>query len=431
MNTTLTYKCPNCDAGLIFDAEEQRFSCEFCLSSFTEEELAGTSSATRAEEMERENAEFTGEVREYHCPSCGAEVIADCNTVADTCYYCHNPIVLSDKVTGVYKPSKVIPFKYTKEEAVDEFLRFAKKKKFIPKNYFSREQLNHLAGVYYPFWVTDADTDSLLTGVGKNVRTWTSGDYRYTETTSYHVERGGRIHYEDLTTSAITTEDKEMLEGILPYPCEMYQDFSMPYLQGFVAKKRDIEREQLYPEVKGRMNSYAESLLRRTTSYSSLSVRSCNVNVLQSHWEYSLLPVWVMTYIKKHKKDSSKDKTFVYALNGATGKIFGRLPISLPKILSLALGLFLGVGALVTLLGLYAFFGPSDLAPSLVLGTAFGGFVSAVSTIPIVRKYKKGLHAPIYPLDKFASLDLTHRVDNFIGRTVTRVRIRSSNNNKK
>ena len=77
MNATVTYKCPNCDAGLIFNAEEQKFSCEFCLSHFTEEELAATSTAERVEEMEKANAEFAGEMREYHCPSCGAEVIAE------------------------------------------------------------------------------------------------------------------------------------------------------------------------------------------------------------------------------------------------------------------------------------------------------------------------------------------------------------------
>ncbi|MBQ2793952.1 MAG: TFIIB-type zinc ribbon-containing protein [Clostridia bacterium] len=424
MNATVTYKCPNCDAGLIFNAEEQGFSCEFCLSHFTKEEIEDTASAERAEKIERENAEFAGEMREYHCPSCGAEVIAEKNTVADLCYYCHNPIVLSDKVTGALRPTRVIPFKFTKEEAVDEFLRFSKKKKFIPKNFFSREQLTYLSGVYYPFWVTDADTSSFMRAIGKRVRTWVSGDYRYTETSRYAVERGGGIHFEDISTSAISTEDKDMLEGVLPYPAEEYTEFSMPYLQGFVAKKRDIEREQLYGEVKGRMNSYATELLRSTArGYDSLSVSSLDLNVLGSHWEYNLLPVWIMTYIKKHKKDRTKDKTFMYAMNGATGKIFGRLPISIPKMIALATGIFLGVFALAFLFGV---FGMDSLSVGIVSGLAFGGVAAAVPTVLISRSYKKGLHAPIYPLDKYANLDLTHRSDVFIGKTVTRVRISNS-----
>ena len=35
----ITYKCPNCDGGLIFDPSSQKYHCEFCLSDFTQEEL--------------------------------------------------------------------------------------------------------------------------------------------------------------------------------------------------------------------------------------------------------------------------------------------------------------------------------------------------------------------------------------------------------
>ena len=355
METVITYKCPKCEAGLLFDAAEQVFNCEFCLSKFTKDELDATDTAQKAEEKAKENDEFRSEILEYRCANCGAEVIAEKNTAADFCYYCHNPIVLVDKISGEYKPTKIIPFKFDKEAAKDTFLRFAKKKWFVPKDYFTADSVDKISGVYYPFWVTDADTDSEMNAIGKNVRTWRSGDYRYTETTTYSVYRRGEIHFEDLTTSAISTEDKKMLEGILPYPIEDYKDFSMPYLQGYLAKKRDIDREVLYPEVKGRMDSYARTLLTRTTNYSSLSVNSLDVGILKSHWEYGLLPIWILTYTKKHKKDKSKDKTYVYAMNGSTGKVYGELPVSISKLLLAALGVFVGALALSLLFG-FAFF---------------------------------------------------------------------------
>ena len=351
MEAIITYKCPNCDAGLVFDAENQLFKCDFCLSKFTESDLNNTETAKKAEEKAKENEEFQAEIREYICSNCGAEVIAEKNTAADFCYYCHNPIVLADKVTGQFKPTKIIPFKFDKDEAKATFFRFAKKKWFVPKNYFSEQNVDKIAGVYYPFWVTDADTDSEMSAIGKNVRTWRSGDYRYTETTTYDVYRRGAIHFEDITTSAISTEDKAMLEGILPYPVEDYQDFSMPYLQGYVAKKRDIEREALSGEVKGRMNSYARTILERTTSYGSLMLKNLDVAVLKSHWEYSLMPIWILTYKKPHKTNKKKDKTYVYAMNGSTGKVYGELPISIPKLILAALGTFIGAGIIGFLLG--------------------------------------------------------------------------------
>jgi hypothetical protein len=232
------------------------------------------------------------------------------------------------------RPSKIIPFKFSKEEAIEHFLAFTKKKWFVPRDYFKPENIDKMAGVYYPFWVTDADTDSAMRAIGKNVRTWRSGDYRYTETTTYGVYRHGRIHFEDITTSALSSEDKAMLEGILPYPLDEYRDFSMPYLQGFVAKVRDIEREAIGTEVKNRMRAYAEELFRGTArNYDTLNVEDLDLAILSSHWQYSLMPIWMLTYKKK-------DKTYVYAMNGVTGKLYGELPVSLWKILLVAAGVF-------------------------------------------------------------------------------------------
>ena len=39
----ITYKCPNCDGGLVFDPSSQKYHCEYCLSDFTQEELESLS----------------------------------------------------------------------------------------------------------------------------------------------------------------------------------------------------------------------------------------------------------------------------------------------------------------------------------------------------------------------------------------------------
>ncbi len=338
MNSTVTYKCPNCGAGLLFDAEKQTFVCEFCISSFTEAELDNTEAAKREEEREQAEREFSGQINEYICESCGAEIITDKSTVADFCYYCHNPIVLSGKISEGGRPSKIIPFKFNKEEAKNTFLRYAKKKWFLPRDYFSPEQTDKISGIYYPFWVVDADTGASMNATGRRVRTWRSGDYRYTETSYFNVHRSGEIHFEDISASAISDEDKEMLEGILPYPSNEHIDFSIPYLQGYTAKKRDLEREALAEEVRDRMNSYSESLLRGTVNngYTSLDGEQTALNIHSCHWEYTLLPMWILNYRRG-------GKLYTYAMNGSTGKIYGKLPISIPK-----LGILFGAVGVLT-----------------------------------------------------------------------------------
>ena len=346
MNTTVTFQCPNCSAGLLFDAKKQKFACEFCLSEFLEEELKNTDAAEKAEEASRRAEEFCSHMNEYSCPSCGAEIVSDESTAADFCYYCHNPVVLVGRLSGQMQPNRIIPFKYDKKQAKEIFLGVVRKKWFLPKDFFAEEQLEKISGVYYPFWVTDADTRSFMNASATRVRSWRAGDYRYTETSWYDVERTGNIHFEDIVTSALKEADKAMLEGILPYPSDSLQEFSMPYLSGYLAKKRNIERAELTDEVRGRMNEYSETLLKRTVNgYATVNVTSKNVNIISSHWEYSLMPIWILTY------KSKKGKTYTYAMNGYTGKIYGEYPFDLKKVLAFATGLAFVVGAVAALFG--------------------------------------------------------------------------------
>ncbi len=337
--TTLAYQCPNCGAGMSFDAEKQVFACEFCLSSFTEEEMKRQDPEDARQKREEDNRTYNEGMNEYTCPNCGAGVVADLHTAADHCYYCHNPIVLVGRLSGQMRPSRVVPFAYDKDSAKGRFLQFAKSKWFVPNNFFSADQVEKIQGIYYPFWITDADAVGELHADATRLRVWRVGNTEYTETSKFRVRRTGNIHFEDITSSAFSEADKKMLEGVLPYPSEALKEFSMPYLSGYVAKKRDVEREALNGEVKDRMHQYATTLLKNTVDgYNSVTPDHLDLNIQKSHWEYALLPLWVLTY------KSRNGKVYTYAMNGHTGKVYGELPLSRWKLAAL-FGVILAVVA--------------------------------------------------------------------------------------
>ncbi len=334
----LAFNCPCCGAELAFDADKQRLCCEFCLSEFTEEEFSQSKTNFN-------NQEFCEHMQEYACPNCGAEFATDEQTAAGICTYCHSPVVLKGKLSGQMKPDKIIPFKYGKDEAENKFLSFIKNRWFLPSDFKSRIHADKISGVYYPFWVTDADTYSEINANCTKLRVWRVADTEYTETTKYSVERAGNIHFEDIVTSAISDEDKEMLEGILPYPSDSLEEFKMPYLSGFTAKKRNIESQSVSEEVKSRMNSYAETLLRNTINgYNTTKVQSGRVKIDRIRWDYTLMPIWVLNY-------KTKKKNYTYAMNGFTGKIYGRLPLSMKKLAVSTAGLFATLAAAIMLIG--------------------------------------------------------------------------------
>ncbi len=342
---TVTYNCPSCGAELYFNADKQRLCCEFCESEFTSEEIISRGGDEEAERRERENAAYCEQMNDYECSNCGAEISVPDSTAAGICIYCESPVILKGKLSGQMKPDKVIPFKYGKEEAENKFLEFAKKRWFLPKGFAEKKRAEKISGVYYPFWVTDADTDASLIADATKVRTWRAGNKRYTETSKYRVERAGFIHFEDIVTSAISEEDKEMLEGVLPYPSESLKQFEMSYLSGFSAKKRNIERERLSGEVKARMDAYASTLLKDTIGgYATVSVRQNRLFIRQSHWEYSLMPIWILNY-------RTKKKMYTYAMNGYTGKIYGQFPICIKKLSVAAVGLTAVLSGIAAIIG--------------------------------------------------------------------------------
>ncbi|MBP5210073.1 MAG: hypothetical protein J6125_04340 [Clostridia bacterium] len=117
-----------------------------------------------------------------------------------------------------------------------------------------------------------------------------------------------------------------MLEGVLPYESKKLIPFTSSYLTGFVAKKRDVERAAVTDEVRGRMNRYANELLRATVKgYTTVQVESCRVQVYHSNWDYTLFPIWMLVY-RGRKKD------YTFALNGSSGKIWGEVPVSRLKL---------------------------------------------------------------------------------------------------
>ena len=312
----ITYKCPNCGGDLTFDPASGKYKCEYCLSSFTQEEaekanpkaaeaLNGEDDAAGAQEAsdaqkESSTEETKGETEQgeavvYTCPNCGAEIVTDATTAATYCFYCHNPVVLSGRLSGEYMPDFVLPFKISKEQAIEKFLSFTRKKHFIPKDFFEKSQVQKMTGVYFPYWIYGGDFETDYIARGRKVRVWQTGDVEYTETSIYDVRREGEVRVDGLSRNALNKADRDLIECVQPYRLEEMQPFSMGYLSGFQAEKRDIEQAQIAPE-------------------------KMKLSPKREDWRYVLFPVWTLTYPGKD------GKVYYYAMNGQTGTINGDFP---------------------------------------------------------------------------------------------------------
>lgn len=352
----ISYKCPNCGGDLSFDPELQKLKCEYCLSSFDKEEIETLTAKhtydTPGKEIIEDDSDsayynIQGSANLYTCPSCGAEVVTEPNTSATTCYYCHNPIVFTKQLSDEFKPSKVIPFQKSKDQALESFLGWCGHKKFLPDDFSSPRQLENIAGLYVPYWLVDCDTCGYMRGTGKKIRSWTQGDYRYTKTDIYSVSRAASMSFSYLPHDASSKADDKVMESIAPFNYDDLKDFSYSYLSGFMSEKYDVSKEDVYPIVKSRVeNAVINELRSSVTGYTTTSMASTNVQVNRTRFHYTLMPVWMLTY-------AYEGKTYMFAMNGQTGKTFGSLPVSQKKLNILFLIVFLISFAIILFILLY------------------------------------------------------------------------------
>ena len=86
----------------------------------------------------------------YQCPSCGAEIVTEETTAATFCYYCHNPVVISGKLEGRYRPDYVVPFEMDRNKAEEIFKSWIRRKKYVPKDFYSPKQIEMMEEFIIP-----------------------------------------------------------------------------------------------------------------------------------------------------------------------------------------------------------------------------------------------------------------------------------------
>lgn len=313
------YKCPSCGSDMSFDADSGKLSCASCGHQDNIDELGDIYISKQFSDEE---------AKEYECENCGATVLTDKDTTATSCSFCGASVVLADRLSGHLAPAKIIPFTISKQEAQNAFRKWCKNGRFTPHGFMTAERIKNITGIYVPFWIYDLHSDVKVRATGTKVRTYTRGDYIYTETRFYDIYREVEAFYEKVPVDASEKMDDELMDKLEPYNYKDLTDFKMPYLTGFLAEKFNYSDEELLPRVKQKINPFIQSYVRSTmTGYSSITTKNENTHIKQKNGFYVLFPVWMISY------DLNKQQ-HTFAMNGQTGKVVGKPPISKRKVMT-------------------------------------------------------------------------------------------------
>lgn len=351
MSQVLEYKCPCCDAPLVF-GQQQKLACDSCGNEF---ELEAVQVYHQAEDSsdsftweETSNPTWTEEeqknLHSFECPSCGGQILADDTTAATFCPYCDNPAVLPGRVSGGIRPDAIIPFQNTLQDAKDSFQKLCKGKPLLPKDFASNHRLERISGLYVPFWLYSCGGNLRGRYRATRVHHWSDSRYHYTKTSHFLLARAARADFEAIPMDGSSKMDNVIMESIEPFNYQYLKDFAPGYLTGFLADKYDVEAKSGEERIRQRVNDTMSAQIASTCiGYTSVIPTSKNLNVEHSKAKYVLLPVWMLT-------TRYKDKLYTFAMNGQSGKMTGTFPICPKRSAAWFFGICAAVTAAVTLI---------------------------------------------------------------------------------
>jgi DNA-directed RNA polymerase subunit RPC12/RpoP len=340
------YECPACGGAMEFNPHTQKLKCPFCDSEFDVKDYVAnhnSQSAGTLADKPSDASESAEDMYIYSCGSCGGEILATESLGSLKCPFCSNNVVVREKFTGEFKPDYIIPFKKTKEDAVDTYKNYVKNKRLLPKVFADKNHIDEIKGVYVPFWLYDATQNYSGSFEGTKVRTWQDSRYIYTETKYYDIRREGTEKFERVPVDGSKEMPDDLMESLEPFNHNEMVPFNMGYLAGFLANKYNVNSEECKARAFERMSSSASADFRSTIAgYSSLRTLTETCNTTSPSVKYALYPVYILN-------TTWNGKNFLFAMNGQTGKFIGNLPCSKAQALKyyIPIGLIASVIAFV------------------------------------------------------------------------------------
>lgn len=334
-------KCAGCGANMEFDPASQKLVCRHCgrteelEKQFGAPELDYLKGLDACEQWDRETVVF-------RCENCGAKVLLDRAQTAKLCPFCGTAHVVEAGEQAGIKPTALLPFAFDKDIAVQRCKAWAKKGWLAPRKFRKRMSPDSVNGVYTPCFTFDSNTFSRYEGrIGKrHTRVVGSGKNRRTETYIVWRNISGTFsnRFDDVLVTAGRMMSQKNMEALQPYDTNRGCLFEEEYMLGFMAYRYETGLSELWKDARDIIDQRLRGMILGQYVYDCVGY----LNVSTSHenvtYKYVMLPVWVGNYTYGRK-------LYNFYVNGTTGKVAGKRPVSPWKVLGLVFaGLALAAG---------------------------------------------------------------------------------------
>ncbi len=340
---TNTSKCDSCGGELLFNPAIKMLECPFCGSTKEVDLSKFTKELDFATLLKQDNT-WSNDTHVFKCVNCGAKEVLAKNEISTHCSFCGTSNVVEVKELSGVKPTGLLPFTIDKENASVCAREFKKKKLFAPNDFKKDRNQQDVSGIYSPVFTYDTFTYTNYSGkLGKrytttrrvNGKTVTSTHVRY-----FYISGVCEKTFDDVAIVASNNITQDYLDNLQPFDTNNSNKYEDTFLFGFKANQYTKDGVSCWNDAKKVINEDIKAKILSRYNYDIVSYISLDTDYDDITFKYLLLPIYVGYY-------NYKNKLYNFYVNGTTGKVTGKTPISIVKVSILILIIMIMIGICV------------------------------------------------------------------------------------
>jgi hypothetical protein len=352
------HACPACGAQAEWNPGKQMLVCPFCgtESPYVIDRETGKvverDLVTALRELPEDERGWQTERRSVQCQSCRAVMVFDPARVGQNCEFCGSPALVDyQEIKSPIRPQGVLPFKIDRNRVRDDIRGWWRSKWFAPGRLARAAMVDTVHSLYIPYWTFDARAHC----------PWEAeaGHYYYVNVEGRDsqghrvVRQERRVRWEPASGVVDHAFDDDPVPGTQGLPMDLLRQVEpfptqdvVPYDTAFLAGHVVEHYKVVLLEAAERSQQQMLATLERLCAAQVPGDTHRNLRIFPTFsgrtFKHVLVPIWLLTY-------NYGAKAFQVIANGYTGKIAGKYPLSVWKILFAILVVLILVITLATL----------------------------------------------------------------------------------
>lgn len=356
------FACPACGAEAQWNPAKQALVCPFC--GTTSPMKAAPDAGGQIEEHDLvtalrsipdEDRGWQTEKKSVKCQSCQAITVFDPTRVAQRCDFCGSSALIPvDDIKAPIRPESLLQFKISEANVRDIVRKWYGDVWFAPNALKSRALTDTVHGIYLPYWTFDAQTHAEWTAESgyhyyeREYYTDSEGreQSREVQRTRWEPSSGALDHFfDDELVPASRGVAAPLLAKIEPFPTTTdLKAYDPGFLSGWVVEQYQIDLVAAAQKARQAMDAQLQQLCGQQVPGDTYRDLQVNADYAGQTFKHILVPVWVLAY-------TYGAQTYQVVINGYTGTIAGKHPLSWVKILLTALAVIVLILILLAIAG--------------------------------------------------------------------------------